>query len=111
MTFTFPLRSVLCAVGVALLAATLAGCQTDSNGMPAAAAAAPNTAAAPMTHQQAALDCWMATEHGHKDLPLDKRTDIVDQCIKDKLAGEPVPKAAAAADQSAKPKSAAKPKT
>jgi hypothetical protein len=111
MNFTFPLRTVSCAAGALLLAAALAGCQTDSNGMPVASAAAPAVAAAPkpLTHQQAALDCWMATEHGHKDLPLDKRADIVDQCIRDKMAGKPVPKAAAAADR--KPASPAKPKT
>jgi hypothetical protein len=107
MNFTYLIRAASCALGALLLAAALAGCQTDSNGMPVAAAAAPK----PLTHQQAALDCWMATEHGHKDMPLAKRADIVDQCIEDKLAGKPVPKAAAAADEYGKPKPAPKPKT
>ncbi|MEJ2375101.1 MAG: hypothetical protein P8Y71_06630 [Pseudolabrys sp.] len=66
--------------------ALLASCQTDSTGQPAARAA-------PLTHQQAALDCWMATEHGRADLPLDKRTAIVDACIKDKMQGKPPPAA------------------
>ena len=35
----------------------------------------------------------MDTEHGHADLPLDKRTDVVDACIKAKMAGEPWPPA------------------
>jgi hypothetical protein len=102
------LRVIASTFGALLLAAALAGCQTDSSGMPVVAAA---PAPKPLTHQQAALDCWMATEHGHKDMPLDKRADIVDQCIKDKLAGKPVPEAAAAADASAKPQSPPKPKT
>jgi hypothetical protein len=42
-----------------------------------------------MTKTHAAEICWRATEHGHADLPLDKRANIVDQCIKDKLAGKP----------------------
>ena len=42
------------------------------------------------------------TERGHADLPLEKRADIVNACIKDKMEGKPVP---AAAEVKAKPKS------
>ena len=91
---------------LALLAAlALAGCQTDSAG-------APSAQAKPLTHQEAALECWMATEHGHADMPLDKRADIVDACIKAKMAGKPAaaqpkpkPNAAPAATPAAAPKS------
>ena len=63
-----------------------------------------------MTHTQAALECWMATEHGRQDLPLDQRADIVDACIKDKMSGKPAP-AAAQAKPTPKPKPNLKPKT
>jgi len=76
----------LCLAGALLMAgAALAGCETTGGATPAAAAA---PAPEPMSHTQAAEYCWMATEHGHGDLPLDKRADIVDRCIKEKLAGE-----------------------
>ncbi len=74
----------------ALIAVALAGCNTDATGNPSVRAAPKE----PLTHQQAALQCWTATEHGHADLPLDKRADIVDVCIKDKMAGKPWPAAA-----------------
>jgi hypothetical protein len=85
------------ALVVLLLAGALAGCAANTASGPAA------QAPKPMTHQQAALECWMATEHGRKDLPLDQRADIVDACIKDKMAGKPVP-AAAQAKPTPKPK-------
>lgn len=93
-----------------LLAAggTLAGCKTDNTGQPVVQAAP----APPVTHEQAALDCWMATEHGHADMPLDKRADVVDACIKDKMAGEPLPAAVTGKPQAkSKTKSKTKPKT
>lgn len=89
----------------ALMATALAGCNTDATGKPSVRAAPKQ----PLTHQQAALDCWMATEHGHADLPLDKRADLVDACIKDKMAGKPAP-AAARAKPKGKPKAKPKPK-
>jgi hypothetical protein len=91
------------AFAVLLLAGALAGCAATSTGAPGPAAPAPKPA---MSHTQAALECWMATEHGRKDLPLDQRADIVDQCIKDKMSGKPVPAAA-----QAKPTPKPKPKT
>jgi hypothetical protein len=94
-------RPLSSALAVLLLAAALSGCAANTSGAAGPAAQAPKPA---MTHQQAALQCWMATEHARKDLSLDKRADIVDQCIKDKMSGNPVPAAV-----QAKPKS--KPKT
>jgi len=86
------IRFSACAI---LLAAALAGCNTDGTGAPglfaqAGAPAAPaETAAAeeapPLTRPEAAKQCWMATEKGRKDISLDKRADIVTKCIDDKL--------------------------
>lgn len=77
-----PAARPLLAAALLVAAAALAGCETTGSGAPVAAATPE-----PMTHTQAAEVCWMATEKGHADLPLDKRADIVDQCIKDKMAG------------------------
>jgi hypothetical protein len=88
----------------ALMAAALAGCNTDESGRPSLQAAPKE----PPTHQEAALECWSATEHGRADLPLDQRADVVDACIKAKMAGRPWP---AAAEVKPKPKPAAAPKT
>ena len=77
-------------VAALLLAAgaALAGCETTGTGV-AQASVTPAAAPEPMSHTDAAEYCWMATEHGHADLPLDKRADIVEQCIKEKMAGKP----------------------
>jgi hypothetical protein len=90
------------AAGLALLAAALGGCQTDVTGTPgpvaqtappppAAQAAAPEA----ISRHQAATECWMAVEKGRKDLPLDRRADIVTQCVAKKLkaAQAPAPQA------------------
>ncbi|HEU5018030.1 MAG TPA: hypothetical protein VFT69_08660 [Pseudolabrys sp.] len=65
-------------------ALALAGCETTGIEAPTAEAA---PAPAPITHQKAALYCWMKTEHGRADIALDKRADIVDRCIKEKMQG------------------------
>ncbi len=39
----------------------------------------------PLTQSKAAEQCWMETEHGAKSLPLDKRSKVVDKCVKDKM--------------------------
>ena len=39
----------------------------------------------PLTQSKAAEECWMETEHGAKSLPLDKRSKMVDKCVKDKM--------------------------
>jgi hypothetical protein len=64
-----------------LSAAALGGCETTGGGPSA-------QAATPMTHQQAALDCWMATEKDAARLGLDKRADVVTKCIADKMSGQ-----------------------
>jgi hypothetical protein len=82
----YPAARLLLTAALLVAAAALTGCETTGTGV-AQATATP--APEPMTHTKAAEACWMATEKGHADLPLDKRADIVDQCIKDKMAGRP----------------------
>ena len=102
-------------VMAATAALTLAACETDSTGpaaagapkAPAASSSAsspksevqkpepPKTQAAkpvepaadpePMTHARAARECWMRTEKGNPHEDLDKRADLVDKCIDEKL--------------------------
>ena len=76
------LIACLAALGLGL---ALAACETTGSG-------APSTAAAPqalVTRQSAAMDCWMATEKANGHLSLDKRADIVDRCIAEKLKSAP----------------------
>jgi hypothetical protein len=85
---------VLTLFGIAVL---LSGCETDgATPNPLAALTSPagkkDEAAKPaepppkpMTHTQAAEECWMATEKGYSGATLDKRADIVDKCIADKM--------------------------
>jgi hypothetical protein len=78
----------------------LTSCQTDSSGAPQAQAAP----AKPLTHEEAALQCWMATEKPDRAMPLDKRADIVTKCIKDKMnPGHATAAAKPAAKPPAKP--------
>jgi hypothetical protein len=115
-------RKILGAVRLGLLSAALAlaACQTDGAGpsavdAPKAQAASggsepagskPETSTQtarpapaandgePMTHARAARECWMRTEKVNPHQDLDKRADIVNKCIDDKLkaAGVPAPK-------------------
>ncbi len=110
-TRTIPLTVVLVA-----LAAALGGCETTGSA-PAPQAAAPT----PPTRQQAALDCWMATEKDAIKLGLDKRADVVTKCMAEVMAGKqtqgavadsegkPQAKPLANAKPAAKPKAEAKP--
>jgi hypothetical protein len=66
---------------MAAAAGLLAGCETTGPG-PAAKAPDP-----PMTHSRAATECWMQTEKGGASMNLDKRADIVNKCIDDKMKG------------------------
>ena len=117
------IRAIRTAVSLAVLAAALAlaACETDGTGpsaadapkaqaasaRPAPAAAKPETpptqavrpaAAAddgePMTRARAARECWMRTEKANPHQDLDKRADVVNKCIDDKLkaAGAAAPK-------------------
>jgi hypothetical protein len=45
-----------------------------------------------MTHSEAAMECWMGTEKTDARMNLDKRADIVDRCIKDKMSKAAAPK-------------------
>jgi hypothetical protein len=112
------IRKTLPAARFVLLAAcalALAACQTDGASPTASDApkaevtsakpdaAAPKTQAAkpaepvpeePMTRTRAARECWMKTEKGSAHEDLDKRADVVNKCIDEKLkaAGAPPPK-------------------
>ena len=115
--------TIRAAASLAMLAAmlALAACETDGTGPSAAdapkaqatsarpepAASKPETpppqavrpaAAAddgePMTRARAARECWMRTEKANPHQDLDKRADVVNKCIDDKLksAGAAAPK-------------------
>jgi hypothetical protein len=101
-----PSRTVR-ALLVLLITATLAGCETTGSGSPGATAAAPEK---PMTHAQAASDCWMQTEATMAKTDLDKRVVVVDKCIDEKMK-KAKPAAAPAAAPAATPAAPAAPKT
>jgi hypothetical protein len=115
----FNSRRILSAARLALFAScalALAACETDGTGPTAADApkaeaasakpetAAPKTQAAkpaepvadaePMTRARAARECWMRTEKGNSHEDLDKRADLVNRCIDEKMkaAGGTTPK-------------------
>ena len=92
-------------------ALTLAGCETDGTGPTAGDAPravtsarpdaeAPRTQAAPvansvpMTHSRAARECWMRTEKSSAHENIDKRAELVNKCIDEKMkaAGAPSPR-------------------
>jgi len=97
-------------------ALVLAACETDGTGPSAAGAPkaevaatkpdadAPKTQAAkpvepaadaePMTRSRAARECWMRTEKGNAREDLDKRANVVNKCIDEKMkaAGASAPK-------------------
>jgi hypothetical protein len=117
---TFDARKTATAARFVLLAAAalaLAACQTTDSGSPTAAdapkaeiasvkpdAAAPKPQTAkpaepvedlePMTRTRAARECWMKSEKGNAHESLDKRADLVNKCIDDKMkaAGAAAPK-------------------
>jgi hypothetical protein len=95
--FRHPAQPFLLAAAMLAAAVALGGCETTGTGVAQAAA---KPAPEPMSHTQAAEYCWMSTEHGHADMPLDKRADIVDQCIKERMAGLPEAKDVKQAQQS-----------
>ena len=94
---------------VVLAAAGLAACETSGLGSTTEAA---KPVEPPMTHRRAAELCWMAAEKGSSAMPLDKRADIVDKCIAQKMkatAGnaEPAPAVPAPDAKKKKPAGAA----
>jgi hypothetical protein len=46
---------------------------------------APVANSTPMTHSRAARECWMRTEKGSAHENLDKRAELVNKCIDEKL--------------------------
>ena len=93
---------------VVLAAAGLSACETTGLGTMTEAA---KPAEPPMTRRLAAEQCWMAAEKAHAALSLDKRADIVNKCIEQKMKtasgnAEPVP-AGPAPDAKKKPAGAA----
>lgn len=67
----------------------LAACETTTTKGPAAEAAKPPEP--PLTRTDAARECWMKTEKGSASLNIDKRADLVDKCIDDKMKAAPPP--------------------
>ncbi len=61
---------------------------------PKTQAAKPVADPEPMTHSRAARECWMKTEKANAHTDLDKRADLVNKCIDERLkaAGVPAPK-------------------
>lgn len=77
---------------LAAVAGLLAGCETDGNTPGPLASlsspakpAEPEKPAEPMTRSQVASECWMKTEKGSLKANLDKRADVVDKCIEDRM--------------------------
>ena len=79
-------RAYLRSLALAFAAMALAACETTGSGMGVKPEAA-KPAEPPMTHTRAAEQCWMATEKGSASMSLDKRADLVDKCIEDKMKG------------------------
>ena len=77
-----PLTRFTLPVLLVLAAAALAGCETTGVGAKPEAA---KPVEPPMTRTRAAEQCWMATEKGNAGLALDKRADVVDKCIEQKM--------------------------
>jgi len=95
-------------------ALALAACSTDGTGPTAADAPKAEIAAAPktetpriqaakpsepvrdtepMTRSRAARECWMRTEKGNTREDLDKRADLVNKCIEEKMKAASTPAA------------------
>ncbi|HEY6024329.1 MAG TPA: hypothetical protein VIV34_09150 [Pseudolabrys sp.] len=69
--------------------------RSESPKAQAARPAEPVAETEPMTHARAARECWMKTEKTSAHADLDKRADLVNKCIDEKLktaAGTPAPK-------------------
>jgi hypothetical protein len=86
-----------------ICAMALASCETDTTGPTAGVRpnadaprpqAGPVTNSEPMTHSRAARECWMRTEKGSAHENLDKRAELVNKCIDEKMkaAGAPSPR-------------------
>ena len=81
MNYSTIARLTLPRSGLLVFAAmVLTSCTTNRTDVPPA-----EPAPQPLTQSKAAEECWMETEHGAKSLPLDKRSKLVDKCVKDKM--------------------------
>ena len=89
---------------IALAGLALAGCETTGTSAPAKTATAPEP---PMTRTRAAEQCWMSTEKGATSMSLDKRADVVNKCIEDKMKGGSASAAPAPEPEAKKKKPAA----
>lgn len=67
--------ALLCAA-----AGLLAACTTEGKGQV-------SLLQPPMTHQRASAECWMQTEKTMQKVDLEKRVDVVNRCIEDKMGG------------------------
>lgn len=97
-----PARLSLRILPLVAAAAALAACETTGTGAKTEVDKAPEP---PMTHTRAAEQCWMSTEKAYASMPLDKRADLVDKCIAQKMkaaAGNAEPAPAGAAPEAKK---------
>ncbi len=96
----YPMRRMMRVLMVVASATMLlGGCQTDGSSplsdlvTPSDKKAEPATPPEPpMTRSRAAMECWMKTEKGQADGNLDKRADVVNKCIDEKLKTAQAPK-------------------
>ncbi len=79
---SFSVRAAARLLFVGLAAVMLAACETPTGG-PATQTSKP--AEPPMTRTRAATECWMATEKGRASGDIDKRADLVNKCIDEKM--------------------------
>jgi hypothetical protein len=85
-------RTHFTVIAILFGAALLAGCETTGPGATAAATSQAGPPEPPMTHARAAELCWMGTEKGAASQNLDKRADVVNKCIEDKMKAASAPK-------------------
>jgi len=87
-------RTAFTLVVVLIAGSLLAACETDGSSSPGpfASLSGPSKPTEPakppeppMTRTRAASECWMKTEKGSAADNLDKRADVVNKCIDDKM--------------------------
>ncbi len=71
---------LICRLAIPCAGLLLAACTTDGKGQISLLQPA-------MTHQRASAECWMQTEKTMQKVDLDKRVDVVNRCIEDKMKG------------------------
>ena len=76
----FSIRSACRLALLCASASALAACTTDGKGQV-------SLLAPPMTHQRASAECWMQTEKTMQKVELEKRVDVVNRCIDEKMSG------------------------